>query len=161
MGNQRTFCVEKSCVICGESFKASTNKKVFCSPRCGHRSAYQANMMDYQWRLSKLLAMAKNRANTKSVPFNLDVDYLIDLWDENDGCCQVSGIEFELERAEKGKVHPYAPSLDRETPEKGYVKGNVRIVCYQLNVALSEFGLDQFEEFIRLYRNNNPEVFVQ
>ena len=40
------------------------------------------------------------------------------------------------------------------TPSKGYVKGNVRIVVYQLNISLSEFGLEQFNNFINSYINN-------
>ena len=53
----------------------------------------------------------------------------------------------------------YAPSLDRIIPEKGYVKGNVRIIVYQLNVALSEFGLEQFNNFINLYITNSDVVY--
>lgn len=105
-----------------------------------------------------MLSMAKNRANTKSVPFDLDIEHLLSLWNENDGRCQVSGITLELGRHEAGKVHPYAPSLDRIEPALGYTQGNVRVVCYQVNVAISEFGLEQFENLIKLYSQNNPDV---
>jgi len=117
-------------------------------------NSYEANMQKPEWRLKKLMAMAKNRAKTKGVAFDLDLDYLTSLWAEWLGCCALSGIPLELGRFEFGKVHPYAPSLDRETPSLGYVKGNVRIVCYQMNVALSEFGLLQFEELVRRYTEN-------
>lgn len=109
-------------------------------------------MLDYKWRLKKLYAMAKNRARDKDVPFDIDMEHLLELWGE--GFCSLSGIPLELGRSERGKVHPYAPSLDRIKPELGYTKGNVRIVCYQMNIAISEFGLEQFEEFIKLYNTN-------
>lgn len=112
---------------------------------------YEANMLKPSWRLNKLLAMAKNRAKTKELPFNITLEYLEELWEEGNGYCALSGIPIELGRAEFGKVHPYAPSIDREVPSLGYVKGNVRIVCYQMNVALSEFGLSQFEELVQRY----------
>ncbi len=112
---------------------------------------YEANMLKPSWRLNKLLAMAKNRAKTKELPFNITLEYLEELWEEGSGHCALSGIPIELGRSEFGKVHPYAPSIDREVPSLGYVKGNVRIVCYQMNVALSEFGLSQFEELVQRY----------
>jgi hypothetical protein len=108
-------------------------------------------MMKPSFRLSRLLGMAKNRAKVKSLPFDLDIKFLMNEWD---GVCSVTGIPFSLERPRTGKVHPYAPSIDRVTPSKGYVKGNVRIVCYQLNVALSEFGLEQFDSFVQAYISN-------
>jgi hypothetical protein len=118
-------------------------------------NSYEANMLKPEFRLSKLMAMAKNRAKTKGLEFNLSLDYLMDLWD---GHCALSGIELELNRSDKGKVNPYAPSLDRIVPELGYTMGNVRIVCYQMNVALSEFGLDQFDELVRQYVAYNKLV---
>lgn len=143
----------KKCKNCGKEFIPRGNKK-HCSKECSSTNHYNNWMLDYKWRLSKLLAMAKNRSTNKGLPFNLDLDYLIDLWESNFASCQITGIPFELGRYERGKVHPYAPSFDRIDPQKGYVKGNVRIVCYQINVAMSEFGLEQFDRFVKLYTQN-------
>ena len=89
-----------------------------------------------EWRLKKLMSMAKNRAKTKRIPFDLDIKHLMKLWD---GKCSISGVDLYL-KAGSGRVHRRAPSIDRIVPEFGYVKGNVRIVTYQVNVAISEFG---------------------
>lgn len=100
--------------------------------------------------------MAKNRARAKSLEFDLDRDHLISLWDDQDGCCALTGLKFELGATGiKGQVHPRAPSLDRITPSLGYVKGNIRLITYHMNVALSEFGVQEFENLVRAYGEIN------
>lgn len=101
-------------------------------------------MLDYKWRLRKLTAMARNRAKVKNLDFNIDEGYLISLWDSSFGNCAVSRRSFDLKPfGKKGQVNPNAPSVDRIVPELGYTKGNIRLVTYHVNVALSEFGLDE------------------
>jgi hypothetical protein len=39
-------------------------------------------------------------------------------------------------------VHPFAPSIDRIIPKKGYVKGNVQVVCWAYNAAKNQWGED-------------------
>ena len=141
---------EKFCEECVNAYQGA-GKSIYCSVQCSHRNYYNKNMLDPEWRLAKLLSMAKNRAKEKKLDFDLTLEYLKGLWDGTDGKCQVSNIPFELRRPEFGKVHPYAPSIDRIEPSRGYTKGNVRIIVYQLNVALSEFGLEQFNNFVKLY----------
>ena len=145
--------VENICRSCGISYTGK-KKSMYCSPKCGHKVFYNKNMLDPEWRLKKLLSMAKGRASDLNVPFDLDIEHLLWLWNLNNGHCEVSKIKLELDRSALGKVHPYAPSIDRIVPALGYTKCNVRIICYQANVAISEFGLEQFEKFITLYRNN-------
>ncbi len=103
-------------------------------------------MLDYKWRLAKLLAMAKNRAKEKEVPFNLTHEYLIQLWEENLGCCAVTGRLFDLEPSIKHTVNLNAPSIDRIVPSKGYTIDNVRLVVYVLNCAMGEYGLDELRK---------------
>ena len=139
----------KICKTCTKEYLPESNHSKYCSSLCGQHNYYNKNMLNPEWRLNKLVSMAKNRANTKELNFDIDTDHMVSLW--NDGVCSITGIPFVLERPAKGKVHPYTPSIDRIVPALGYVKGNVRLVVYQMNVALSEFGLAQFEEFVKLY----------
>ena len=138
------------CKECGCEFDGRGNAK-YCSKLCLGRNQYAANMFKPEWRLSKLLSMAKNRALNKQIPFDLDIEFLVSIWT---GRCALSGIELDLGPSSVGLVHQYAPSIDRIVPELGYTKGNVRIVCYQINVALSEYGLEQFDKLVTLYINN-------
>ncbi|YP_001294641.1 endonuclease [Pseudomonas phage PA11] len=101
------------------------------------------NMMDYKWRLNKLCGMARGRAVKKERDFNISTEYLIELWHQQDGRCAISGAEFELRYSEDGGPHPDGPSLDRIDSDGGYVIGNVRLVTYHINTALSCFGEDR------------------
>ena len=146
---------EYTCLRCEAPFVSNGNNVGYCTTKCNRQSYYEAHMLIPEWRIGKLVSMAKNRSSNKGVPFNIDSVYMMELYD---GKCAISGIQLELGRADKGKVHPYAPSIDRIEPSLGYVKGNVRIVTYQMNVALSEFGLVQFEEMIKLYLQNRSSI---
>lgn len=87
--------------------------------------------------------MAKNRSKTSGLSFDLTPEYLIKIWEDQEGRCVISGREFELIRPEESEtVRANAPSVDRIIPFKGYVKGNIRLVCYQINTALNEYGKD-------------------
>lgn len=145
---------QRNCKECGKEYIGVGNSRYCCSS-CRNKNRYEAQMFDPEFRVNRLMSMAKNRARNKGLDFNLDLDYLMGIWD---GTCSVSGIELCLGKSDLGLVHPYAPSLDKINPKLGYVRGNVRWVCYQINVAMSEFGLEQFEELVSLFVKNNSLV---
>jgi len=75
-------------------------------------------------------------------------------WDElreiainSAGHCAVSGLPFDF-TIHSGR-RPFAPSLDRIDSSGGYTKGNVRLVCFAVNVALNCWG---DEAFLRMCR---------
>ena len=104
-------------------------------------------------RLNKLAAMAKNRAKTKKLSYEIDGAYLLKLWNENQGCCALTGQPFDLTKwGGRGQVNPRAPSVDRIEPKLGYIPGNVRLITYHMNVALTDFGIEEFETLIRHYK---------
>ena len=100
--------------------------------------------------------MAKNRSKTKELPFDIDSDYVYSLWKQQEGTCLLSGVPFEL--TSNVGVVPHAPSLDRIIPELGYVRGNVRLITYHLNISISEFGQEGFEQLIKNYVSYNKLI---
>lgn len=111
---------------------------------------YKTWQMDYKKRLSKLFCMARNRATLKNLPFDLDREFLWNLWEENEGCCALTGRPFDLAPwGKKGQVNPNAPSVDRIKPKQGYTKGNIRLIVYHLNISLSDFGTEEFEKLAK------------
>lgn len=56
------------------------------------------------------------------------------------GVCELSGIVIERVAPGDYRTHPFAPSLDRIQPSKGYTKENVRLVCFAVNRARSDWG---------------------
>lgn len=143
--------MKKTCKHCKEEF-ITKFKQDFCNPCKEKHSRWDISKLNYKIRLSKLCAMAKNRAKAKSVPFDLTKEYLVSLWEESEGCCCLTGQPFDLKPwGRKGQVSPQAPSVDRIKPKLGYTKGNVRLITYHLNVALSDFGIEEFENLIKCY----------
>jgi hypothetical protein len=100
------------------------------------------------YRVTRMLSSAKTRAKLKQVPFNITYNYLLKLWyEQNEKCC-ISGITFDFSES-KERVNKYAPSLDRIIPELGYTEGNVRFVIWQVNAAISEYGIEAFLELCK------------
>lgn len=143
------------CVHCEKPYSSNANRTKYCSVNCSEAAHYAKHMMSPKFRLSRLCGMAKNRAKNKGLPFNISAEYMLTLWT---GKCSLTGVDFVLGKRHAGRVQPYTPSIDRIVPALGYVKGNVRLVTYQMNVALSEFGVGQFEKFINQYMKFNGGV---
>lgn len=143
------FHSDRVCQECGKNYKGKGNQK-YCSVLCSRRNDYSSNMLKHKWRIGKLLANAKGRSKDKNLEFNLTQQYLEELWEESEGRCSITGRSFDLTKyGEFGQVNPNAPSIDRIIPNKGYTIGNVRLVTYHINVALSEYGLESLVELIK------------
>lgn len=80
------------------------------------------------------VADAKARAAARNLPYDLDREYMLAIWD---GVCALSGVPINCH---KGSM--YIGSIDRVNPELGYVKGNVQWVSWQVNRAKGEYSLE-------------------
>lgn len=148
----------KPCRKCGGTDRYENEKRIGACIPC-HKKANKSlenyylnrnkNMMDYRWRLNKLCNMARSRANKKEKDFNISTEYLIELWDSTDGHCAVSGQKLVLEYSNDGGPHKHGPSLDRIDASRGYEIGNVRLVTYHVNTALSNFGEEALFELAK------------
>jgi hypothetical protein len=139
---------------CGISFETTHGNKKYCSSKCqifyNSRNVWAASKSNFGFRATYLLSAAKNRAKTKNIPFDLDREFLLHLWEEQEGLCCISGYPLNLETPiNVGQPRFDAPSLDRIVPALGYVKGNVRLVCYQINCAIHDYGAEHFLKLCR------------
>lgn len=104
-----------------------------------------------RYALSDSLPRARSRAAQCQLAFDLTPEFVADLMRAQNFTCAVSGLRFDLFRTgarEKRVRLPFRPSLDKIIPELGYVQGNVRIVCFAVNMALSDYGDDVFHEIV-------------
>jgi hypothetical protein len=82
------------------------------------------------------------RANAVTPLPGFTEEELITAWERCEGRCGVSGLEFSEVQVGGGKARrPYAPSLDRIDPRRGYEPDNVRPVCAVANFAMNAWGL--------------------
>lgn len=83
----------------------------------------------------RLLQGAKNRATSKGIEFNLSLE-------------DITIPEFcPILKQRLIPNTPYAPSLDRINPQKGYVKGNVWVISRKANVMKNNASLEELKEF--------------
>src|ERR1700686_630710 len=85
------------------------------------------------------LRSCKQRAMKNSLDFELDENFLLNMYDEQNGKCAVTKIEFDATFNEKFTRRPFALSIDRIDSNLGYLKTNVRLVCNVVNAALNEY----------------------
>ena len=98
------------------------------------------------------IRLVKMRSNKKKIPFDLDIEHLEQLWEKCEGICSMTGVPM-LKMSEEGHgKDPFVVSVDRIVPEKGYVKGNVRLVSFWYNATRSnnddKFTLEMFQRTI-------------
>ena len=91
--------------------------------------------------LQAILNRTRSSARSRNLAMEIDLEFLGSLWEAQQGCCAVSGLAFTDERHEQAFVkRPFAPNLDRIDSSKGYIRGNVRLVCIVANIAMSQWG---------------------
>tara|TARA_R110000796_G_scaffold207942_1_gene324228 strand:+ start:61 stop:963 length:903 start_codon:yes stop_codon:yes gene_type:complete len=82
----------------------------------------------------------KNKALTKKLNFDLDSEYLKEIYPK-DGKCPALGLTFK--RGDYRGSLKESPTLDRIVPSKGYTKGNVHWVSRVANSMMSDGTPDQ------------------
>lgn len=100
------------------------------------------------WLSVTILSDSSRRAKKLGLEFSIDRNYLIELWNKQNGCCAVSGIKLETQSGTREDKNPFRASLDRIDNNDGYVKGNVRFTAHWVNNAKSTWTDEIFEIFV-------------
>ena len=110
---------------------------------------------DYRGYINSSVSGYKARAKELSIPFNIDAEYLIELFDRQQAQCHYTGqpLCFERINPKRNSPHLLLPSLDRLDPAKGYVKDNVVWCLYYINRMKNDLSQDQFIQTCRIILN--------
>jgi hypothetical protein len=73
---------------------------------------------------------------------DLTIDHLMDLWQKQDGKCALTGKKMEHKFNSLFTV-----SVDRIDSSRGYLQGNVQLLCQAINYAKNCFTNEQFLHF--------------
>lgn len=92
----------------------------------------------------------RKNAATRRIQFSLTRQEFDMLVSRSEGRCMLTGIPFDASPFTGSMRRPFAPSVDRIDSAQGYHRGNVRLVCVLVNLALNEWGL---EPLLRVARN--------
>lgn len=98
---------------------------------------------------------ARDRAKRKNLEFNITLDYLIYLWNKQQGKCALSGIDMTTILYD-GRTNTNV-SVDRIDPSRGYTMDNVQLVCMACNQMKNDMSVSELYSFckniISVYEN--------
>jgi hypothetical protein len=126
-----------------------------CVPRTDAKKQ-RAYMDGYavERRFQRLMAEAEQRG-----PYDITAKERAKLRDRfNAGVCELSGERFRRFQPGGGQRQPFAASLDRIDPKKGYVEDNCRWVLQGLNYLRNEMTDSDFRRIVALFVANSPEM---
>lgn len=121
----------------------------------GNCSYYENNrdkiLKELEWKrihniCGCLLKGAKIRAKSKGLPFDITIDDIV-----IPDICPVLGIPLHRN---SGKAGPSSPTLDRIIPERGYVKGNVRVISYRANQIKNDGNAEEHLKVAEYIKNS-------
>lgn len=122
--------------------------KCFCSSKCQSNFRQKEKYTDYKKKIYEMYAGAKSRSKRDNRDFDITLGFLEELWDQTNGHCYLSGRKFVWGPG-PDRISKDAPTIDRIDSSKGYTKGNIRLITYQLNIAINKYGLDSFMELAK------------
>jgi chorismate mutase len=104
---------------------------------------------DLNLYLSKRESQIKHQAKYRGHEYDLDVEYVRELWDTQNGKCYYTGLDMIADGRVNGFQGWNCPSFDRKSPELGYVKGNVVWCCFAVNSFKQSLSESEFGEKIK------------
>lgn len=108
------------------------------------RASYARNKQRPEIKLKHLLR------STTVDRTELDFDWAWARLSKNNFRCEITGIPFTW-----GPKDPTTLSIDRINPVVGYTKENVRFVCWWINAAMGNWGLDKTKKLISEWQSND------
>lgn len=146
-----------------EKYDPKQNKARYQTYRDDYLQRRDERRRTVRGRLLELLSTSKKRAVLKGLPFTLTLDWALEAFENQGGCCLLTGIPFTFDRNPYGErfYRPFSPSLDQNQPGGGYTPENTRLVCVAVNIALNRFGEEVFhrvcEGFLRRHQDSRPK----
>lgn len=89
----------------------------------------------------------RNRKHA-NIPFDIDVKFLSELWDAQNGRCAISNIPMKYHAKGMGRKSLDSASLDRIDSDKGYTKDNVQFVAMAINLAKNIHSNEDMRSFL-------------
>lgn len=136
-----------------EKYDPTQNQERYEKTRDNYLARATAYRATPRGKLKGLLVAAKKRSAKSGLPFDLTIEWVLELFHLQDGTCSMTGLPFSLERGGYNErfQNPFSPSLDRINSTLGYTENNTRLVCTIVNLALNRFGDDAFDLMCESY----------
>jgi len=101
--------------------------------------------------------LLRDKQNDKrNLEISIKLYHIIDLWNQYNGHCALSGIRMSLKPHDLHKI-----SIDRIDSNKGYLPNNIQLICQFLNFAKHNLPNEEMKKLIKDYRDNNNPIFEE
>ncbi len=107
-------------------------------------------------RAATLFKGVKDRCGKYNEELDFDIDFIEKLL--LNGKCAITNLEFDFKTKGDGRKNPFAPSIDRIDCKIGYIKKNVRLVLWQINLMKGELSDSQLLEMCRRVIENESRL---
>lgn len=105
---------------------------------------FEDDNLALRYKLQQALKGTRRRSKNKNTYNDLTLDYLMYLWEKQNGKCALTGIPMTYKFYE-GRVNTNL-SVDRIDSTKGYNKNNVQLVCMAANQMKNDLSIEEFIE---------------
>ena len=102
-------------------------------------------------KLYKLYHAARRSHPRRNKEFDLTLEHLLDLWRDQCGLCAYTKLPLVAQGNQINSI-----SIDRVDNSKGYIVGNVQLVCAAINRMKSVYSENEFIGLCNLVSQNNP-----
>ncbi len=151
------LCLEPNkCDCIGDGFICNTCHKYFTKKKnksssgnickvCKSKANDDNLELIFKRKIRNCISICKNReGNRKNM--DLDIEYLQQLYQEQQGLCYISKIKMSL------KVHSnFNISIERIDESNGYVQGNIKFICIEFQNGFQQWTPTKFNNFCNSY----------
>ena len=104
-----------------------------------------------------LLYAADSRAKKKSLPFDLDVEWIMERLKKT---CPVTDCVFALKNTGNNYSNrsPFTPSIDKIDPALGYTKDNCRLVIWWYNSAKQQLTDEETIKLCKIVSTSTTDL---
>jgi len=123
----------RRCDFCEEEKPRSdfSENRNICKPcRLIQRTARTGDNREVFFR--RAISSLRHSRLKQGIEWSIDVEDLMRIYDEQEGLCALSGVLMTTHRDGTGRRKTNA-SIDRISPDLGYKKGNVQLLCWEVN----------------------------
>ena len=98
--------------------------------------------------LNSKVSAARQRARNKNLPFDLDVNFVNDMWESQSGKCALTGKQMTYRGNKNSQESFDSFSIDRIDSTKGYTRDNIQLVKWGVNSIKSSMSMDVFFKLV-------------
>ena len=105
----------------------------------------------------RLVGLFRNAAIAKGKEWDLNLEYLGDLFEKQNGKCIYTGWDLDIGKHNTSKT----ASLDRIDSSKGYIKGNVQWTHKDVNIAKNALSHECFLKLCDVVSTKTKSIFEE